>query len=197
MISPQILHISTGSIAPLTYSGRVVMSGIRKRPVHGPVAVGKLGLAGDEQADLSVHGGLGKAVYAYPVEHLPFWQNARVQAGLMAEGETIAPGFLGENLLVQGLLETEVFLGDTLRFAGSDCVLRVTAAREPCYKLNAVTGLPDAARTMVRQALCGFYLAVQTPGTLEAGMAITVEHGAREYSVADAIQGKWAKHRNG
>lgn len=197
MNTPTLLHVCTGAAAPLQAAGRTVLSGIGKHPQAGPVPVGALGLAGDEQADLSVHGGLTKAVYAYPAEHLPFWQQARRQAGLMAEGDVLPPGFMGENLLVRGLLERDIWLGDTLHFESSACVLRVTAPREPCYKFTAVMGLPDAARTMVRAGLCGFYLAVHAPGALQAGMAITVQPGKREYSVADAIAHKWAKHRRG
>lgn len=204
---PHIVSVNTGRLSPLPVGqGRTVPSGIRKMPVTGAVTAGALGLEGDEQADLGVHGGLQKAVYAYPAEHLPFWQEMRQAAGLPpANGHVptedtpiaLPPGFMGENLLTVGLLEKDIWIGDSLRFEGSDCLLRVTAPREPCYKFTAVMGLPDAARTMVREALCGFYLAVDAPGLLQAGMRITIIPGAREYSIADAIRAKWAKHRNG
>ena len=190
-------HVCVGQARALAVGGRTVLSGIGKRAVEGPVAVARLGLAGDEQADLSVHGGLAKAVYAYPSEHLPFWQDLRRAGGVSLFDEALPPGFMGENLTLTGLLEDQVFIGDTLTFDQSDCVLRVTAPREPCGKFVAVMGLPTAARTMVREARCGFYLAVDVPGELRAGLAVQVHPGARSYSIPDAIRAKWAKHRNG
>jgi MOSC domain-containing protein YiiM len=140
------------------------MSGIHKRPVTGPVAVVPLGLAGDEQADLTVHAGLSKAVYAYPIEHYAFW---RAQRGALGFTNELPLGGLGENLTIQGLLESELFVGDTLRFP--DCELRVTQPRRPCAKFVAFMRDPQAARTMVQTGYCGFYLAVDRPGHLEAG----------------------------
>ncbi len=193
----RVLSVNVGLARLLRVGHRTVLSGIRKSPVEGPVAVGALGLAGDEQADLSVHGGLQKAVYAYPVEHLPYWQAARcVGSAELFEG-LLPPGFMGENLSVRGLLETEVWIGDTLHFDDSPCVLRVTAPRQPCGKLNAVIGLRDAAQRMVREARCGFYLAVDVPGELRAGLALRLVPGPRRLSVAEAIRAQWAKHRNG
>lgn len=191
-----LLSVSVGAARPLRiHDSLSVLSGIVKRPVDGPVAVGRMGLAGDEQADLSAHGGLQKAVYAYPSEHLGFWQAQRQQRGLDAP-QPLPPGFLGENLLLRGLLERELWVGDELRFAGSDCVLRITAPREPCYKLNAVMGFVQAARLMAQQRCTGFYLAVDAPGTLAAGMAVQVAPGPRRLSLHEAVAAKWAKHRN-
>lgn len=193
-----LLHVCVGQSQPLAVAGRKLLSAIGKRAVDGPVAVGPLGLAGDEQADPSIHGGLAKAVYAYPSEHLAFWQAARREAGASLFDEPLPPGFVGENLTLAGLLEAQVFIGDTLRFDGSDCMLRVTAPREPCGKFVAVMGLGNAARTMVREARCGFYLAVDAPGTLQAGMTAQLQSARqRTYSIPDAIRAKWAKHRNG
>ncbi len=193
----RVLSVNVGLTARLAVGNRTVPSGIRKTPVQGAVAVRPLGLAGDEQADLNVHGGLSKAVYAYPSEHLPFWQAQRREGGASLFDEALPHGFVGENLTLAGLLEHQVFIGDTLTFDGSDCVLRVTAPREPCGKFVAIMGLPTAARTMVREARCGFYLAVDVPGDLQAGMTARLHPGARSYSIPDAIRAKWAKHRNG
>ena len=192
-----IVAVSVGAAWPLRiHDSLSVLSGIAKQPVDGPVAVRRMGLAGDEQADLSVHGGLQKAVYAYPSEHLAFWRAQRLERGLNAP-DPLPPGFMGENLLLQGLLERELWVGDELRFAGSDCVLRVTAPREPCYKLNAVMGFAQAARLMVQQVRTGFYLTVDAPGTLAAGMALQITPGPRRLSLPEAVAAKWAKHRNG
>ncbi len=177
--------------------GRTVLSGIRKTPVTGDVAVGPLGLAGDEQADLAIHGGLQKAVYAYPIEHLSFWEAMRRTQGVSLFDEALPPGFMGENLTIERLHETAAWIGDTLHFEGSDCVLRVTAPREPCGKFTAVMGYAKAAQDMVREAYCGFYLAVENPGIVRAGMRVTMVPGARGLSISDAIRAKWAKHRNG
>jgi MOSC domain-containing protein YiiM len=193
----RILSVNVGVARLLRAGQRTVLSGIRKMPVQAPVAARPLGLEGDEQADPSVHGGLQKAVYAYPSEHLPYWRAARRAAGAGLFDEVLPPGFMGENLTVVGLLEAEVWIGDTLRVAGSACVLRVTAPREPCGKFTAVMGLRDAAQRMVREARCGFYLAVEVPGELQAGAALQQVAGPRRLSVAQAIQAKWARHRNG
>ncbi len=193
----RLLHVCVGQARPLTVGGRKLLSGIGKRAVAGPVAVGPLGLAGDEQADLSIHGGLAKAVYAYPSEHLAFWQAARREGGASLFDEPLPPGFMGENLLVEGLLESALWIGDRLHVDGSACVLRVTAPREPCGKFTAVMGFAEAARLMVREARCGFYLAVDAPGVLQAGATLRLTPGLRGLRVADAIRAKWARHRHG
>lgn len=188
----RVVSVQTGIARPLTIGGRRVLSAIGKTPVHGPVAVGPLGLAGDEQADPSVHGGLDKAVYAYPVEHLPYWQALRQGAGLSLFDENLPHGFVGENLSTEGLREHDVWVGD--EWVLGELVLRVTAPREPCYKFNAVTGLPDAGRRMVEGCCCGWYLAVARPGAVEAGRAITVRPGPRALSIAQAFLARRVKH---
>ena len=190
---PVLRHICVGTAQRMAASGRTVLSGIGKRAVAGPVGVGALGLAGDEQVDLSVHGGLHKAVYAYPAEHMAFWQAERRARGVSLFDESLPPGFVGENLSIEGLLERDVWVGDTLHFA--HCVLRVTAPREPCFKFAAVMGFAQAGKLMVQHACCGFYLAVDQPGTLTAGEPFTLRPGPRALSIADAIHAKWAKHR--
>ena len=96
-------------------TARQVLTAIGKQPVSGPVAVRSLGLAGDEQADLSVHGGLSKSVYAYPQEHYAFWQVVRAQARVAGWDDSLAPGAMGENLGLRGLLEGDMWIGDYLR----------------------------------------------------------------------------------
>ena len=194
--SARLLSVNIGAAARLHIHERLsVLSGIGKRPVAGAVAVQPLGLAGDEQADPSVHGGLHKAVYAYPHEHMAFWLAERQAHGAGEAGEALPPGFVGENLTLCGLLEHQVWVGDTLHVEGSPCVLRVTAPREPCYKFNAVMGFALAARLMVQHARCGFYLSVVTPGTLRAGQALHLQPGPRGLRIDEAIRAKWAKHR--
>jgi MOSC domain-containing protein YiiM len=170
-----LLTVQVGRARPLDVGDRQVLSGIRKTAVTGRVAVGPLGLEGDEQADLTVHGGLAKAVYAYPVEHYAFWQERRAAWGYPA---ALSHGALGENLTVEGLLEKDLFVGDQLVFP--DCTLRVTQPREPCFKFNAIMQSDDAARSMARSAYSGFYLAVDARGSLAAGERCVLKPGARE-----------------
>jgi MOSC domain-containing protein YiiM len=185
MTGMQLLHINRGSVRPLRVGERTLQSAIGKTPVQGPIKVGPMGLAGDEQADLSVHGGLSKAVYALPSEHLPWWQARRQAQGATLFEEALPPGFLGENLSLQGVLEKDLFIGDRLDFG--DVVLRVTQPREPCGKFNAVMAYAGAARDMFSSGRCGFYLAVDKPGTLQAGAVFEVIPGARSTSVAQAL----------
>lgn len=184
----RLLGVQVGSVQALQVGPRRVRSAIAKTSVTGAVAVGPLGLAGDEQADPSVHGGLTKAVYAYPVEHLVLWQEARRRFDVPGWDTPMAPGTLGENLLVEGLREREVWVGDRLHLP--DCVLRVTAPREPCHKFTAVMGFTQAARWMLTHRACGFYLAVERPGSLQAGQTFALAPGPRALSIADAL---WAK----
>jgi MOSC domain-containing protein YiiM len=189
----QLLSVNTGSARPLRVAGhRDVLSAIGKSPVAGPVKVAALGLQGDEQADLSVHGGLDKAVYAYPSEHLPFWQQERRERGISLFDETLPPGFMGENLTLSGLLETDVWIGDILHFP--DGSLRVTAPREPCFKLAEIMGFPQTAKRMVQQGCPGFDLCVVRPGSLQAGQRFSLEPGPRGLRVSEAFHAKRIKH---
>lgn len=189
---PALLSVQTGVARRVQINGRAVLSAIHKTPHSGPVPVLPLGLSGDEQADLSVHGGLDKAVYAYPSEHYPFWLAARQAAGQGGIDATLPWGSLGENLSLQGLLETEVWVGDVLQFA--HCALRVTQPREPCYKFNAAMGLSAASRLMAQHGCCGFYLAVDEPGTLSAGESFTLRPGPRRLGIPEMFNAKLFKH---
>lgn len=170
----RLLGVQVGRAEPLVVGAREVLSGIRKRSVTRRIPVRALGLEGDEQADPTVHGGLSKAIYAYPIEHYAFWNGRRESWGLPG---SLPPGSLGENLTVAGLLEPDLFVGDLVVFP--DCVLRVTQPREPCFKFNAVMGSRDAARSMARSGYSGFYLAVEMAGTIAAGESFSVEPGSR------------------
>ena len=188
----KILSVNTAATATRLIQGRSIATAIGKQPVAGQVAVGPLGLAGDEQADQSVHGGLSKAVYLYPVVHHPFWQTVRAQAGAAAADAPIAPGLFGENLTVEGVDESQLWIGDQLRLPG--CTLVVSEPRNPCFKFNAVMGFSTASKLMAVQARCGFYLSVAQPGTLTPGESFALEAGQRALSIQHAITGKLAKH---
>ena len=125
-----VRHVNLGRARPVRVNGRSTTSAIAKQPAPGRVAVGPLGLAGDEQADLSVHGGLSKAVYAYPAAHYAFWQTVRAQARVALWDEPLPGGAMGENLTIEGLDEARLWIGD--RLVLPDCVLAVSEPRLPC-----------------------------------------------------------------
>jgi len=187
----RLFSICTALAQPVEIEGREVMSAIGKRRVDGPVQVQPLGLAGDEQADLSVHGGLSKAVYAYPSEHYPFWQTVRAQARVSLWDEALPHGLLGENLTLAGLVETQAWVGDVLRFA--DCELAVSEPRYPCFKFNAAMGFKHAAKLMAANAWCGFYLAVRKPGRLQAGETFELIPGPREVGISELFRSKMSR----
>jgi MOSC domain-containing protein YiiM len=165
-----------------------VLTAIGKSPVSGPVEVRTLGLAGDEQADLSVHGGLSKAVYAYPQEHYAFWQVVRAQARVAAWDEVLAPGVMGENLCLRGLLEGDMWVGDYLRLP--HCTLAISEPRQPCFKFNAVMGFSQAAKLMQQSGYCGAYLTVIEPGTVQAGDEASLLPGPREVNLLELFRSR-------
>ena len=185
----QSLNVARASA--MSIHGKDVLTAIAKRPAANRVAVHALGLEGDEQADLSVHGGPGKAVYAYPSEHYPFWQTVRAQAGVAAWDAPLPPGALGENLTLAGVVESQVFIGDLLRFP--DCVLAVSEPRFPCFKLNAALGFKHAGKLMVQSAWCGWYLAVRETGTIAAGETFSIVPGAREVGIGELFRARMGR----
>jgi len=184
----RLTSLNVARASAVSINGRRVMTAIGKRPVDGPRAVLPLGIEGDEQADLTVHGGLSKAVYAYPGEHYAFWQTVRAQAGIALWDEPIPPGSLGENLTVAGVVESEVFVGDVLRFPG--CALAVSEPRYPCFKFNAAMGFKHAGKLMVQSGWCGWYLAVREPGTIAAGESFAIEPGPRQVGIAEIFRAR-------
>ena len=182
----KVSSVNIGQAQSVQIAGRVVTSAIIKHAIAGPVAANALGLEGDEQADLAVHGGLAKAVYAYPSEHFAFWRTVRAQAGAAAWDAALVPGSLGENLTLEGLTEDRAWIGDRLRFP--HCVLAVSQPRHPCAKFNVAMGFSHAARLMTQSAWCGFYLAVIEPGTIEAGEAFEVFPGPREVRIDELFR---------
>jgi MOSC domain-containing protein YiiM len=188
----KVVGVQIARVRKVAIAGRSLLTAIHKLPVSGPVCVMSLGLEGDEQADPTVHGGLDKAVYAYPSEHYAFWREARHGAGVAGIDSALEWGALGENLTLQGLLETEVWVGDVLRFP--HCVLRVSQPREPCFKFNAVMGFNAASKAMAQSGFCGFYLSVDTPGTVQAGESFELLPGPRHVSIAQRFAVKMFKH---
>jgi MOSC domain-containing protein YiiM len=186
--SVKILQVSLGTARETSINGRKVMTAIGKQPVHGPVSVHKLGLQGDEQADLSVHGGPSKAIYAYPSEHLALWRTLRAQATVALWDEPVPPGLMGENLLLQGLTEAQMWVGDRLLLP--HCVLAIAEPRYPCFKFVAAMGFAQAAKMMVQSGTCGSYLAVIEPGQVQAGDVFELQAGPREVSIAEIFRSR-------
>ncbi len=164
-IGASVGSVQVGQIAPLGHEG--VPSGFIKRPVTGAVMVERLGLDGDQQADLRVHGGADKAVYCYPIEHYARWSE-------MLEGKEhlLVPGGFGENLTTQGLDEGRVCIGDIFQVGAAR--VQVTQPRQPCFKLALRFEVSQMIKAMVRYGLSGWYLRVLEPGLVEAGASIAM-----------------------
>src|SRR3979411_582349 len=144
------------------WNGEPVATGIYKEPVQGPVMLRRLNLDGDGQADLSVHGGASKAVYAYPSEHYAF-----CRAEL--PGIVLPWGVFGENFTTEGLLETAVYIGDRFRIGETEVM--VTEPRMPCYKVGMQVGRADLIKRFLASRRTGFYFAVVRDGIVSAGNA--------------------------
>jgi len=162
IIAASLLSIQVGRTAPLGPEG--VPSAFRKHHVEGPVKVGRLGLGGDEQADLRVHGGPEKAVYAYSAAHYAAWAEEYPQ-----HQEKFVAGGFGENLTVEGILERDLCVGDVHRIGSA--VLQVCQPRQPCFKL-ALSFDNRLPKAMVRNGRAGWYYRVLEDGQIEAGDAI-------------------------
>ena len=156
----KILSLNVGLPREVTWQGKIVTTGIFKNPVIGRVMLRTLNLDGDGQADLTVHGGVSKAVYAYPSEHYKFWMTE-------LPGTDLPNGMFGENFTTEALLEKDVYIGD--RFQVGEAELRVTEPRMPCYKLGIKFGRPDIIKRFLASRRTGFYFAVVREGTIGAG----------------------------
>jgi MOSC domain-containing protein YiiM len=168
---------------------RSVMSGIKKSVIStltnpSAIEITASGIARDEQADHLAHGGIEKALYAYPIEHYPHWTNYLSQAKKTVMD--LPHGYFGENLTISGLTEDSVFVGDRWQVGGIECV--VVKLRTPCYKFTARTGVNTVGKEMVRTARSGWYLSIISPGSICAGDAITVIPGPREISILSQNQ---------
>ena len=155
-----IVSVNVGLPRVVRWRGRDVATGIFKDPVKGLVPLRRTNLDGDAQADLAVHGGAAKAVYAYPLEHYAFWSREL--------GTKLPFGAFGENLTVEGLpLEAEIAVGDRLRIRNAELV--VTQPRLPCYKLGVRFGREDMVKRFLASGRTGYYLSVAVEGDVAAG----------------------------
>jgi MOSC domain-containing protein YiiM len=156
----KLISINVARPRLASYNGETVNTGIFKQPISGPVQLGRLNLDGDRQADLAVHGGQFKAVYAYPSEHHAFWREE-------LPGTPLPPGMFGENFTTEGLLEGDLHIGDRLQIGSAVIVVRQT--RIPCYKLAVKFQRRDILARFLRSGRSGFYFSVEREGTVEAG----------------------------
>jgi MOSC domain-containing protein YiiM len=173
----KLVSVNVGLPREVQWHSRSVRTSIWKTPKEGAVRVGKLNLEGDEQSDLSVHGGSDKAVYAYPSEHYAFWRAEFPDMELPW-------GSFGENLTTEGLLESHVMIGDQIQVRSAQFV--VTQPRMPCFKLALRFGRDDMVKKFLGSGRTGFYLAVLREGEVGAGdpvqFTVRNDHGL---SVAD------------
>jgi MOSC domain-containing protein YiiM len=156
----KIISLNVGLPREVLWHGRTVTTGIYKEAVQDRVALRKLNLDGDRQADLTAHGGENKAVYSYPLEHYSYWKKEW-------PGRELPMGIFGENFTTEGLLEDTVYLGD--RFAVGSAEVVVTQPRMPCYKLGIRFGADDMVRRFLASGRSGFYLAVTREGEVGSG----------------------------
>lgn len=159
----KLVSLNAGLPREVAWRGKQVRTSIWKSPLPGRARVSRLNVEGDGQSDLSVHGGVDKAVYAYPSEHYPYWR------GELPDAE-LPWGVFGENLTTEGLLEDEVQIGD--RFRVGTVELMVTQPRMPCFKLGIRFGRADMVKRLLQSKRSGFYLEVLREGELGAGDSI-------------------------
>jgi MOSC domain-containing protein YiiM len=175
----KLLSVNVGLPREIEWNGRIVRTSIFKETVTGQVRVSSLNVQGDQQADLTVHGGIDKAVYAYPSEHYPFWREKFPDM-------TLPWGVFGENFTTQGLLEETLHIGDRLRVGSAEFV--VTQPRMPCFKLGIRFNQPDMVKRFLESGRTGFYFAVLKEGEVAAGDSIELlERDEHKIPVADVV----------
>src|SRR5262245_21519031 len=166
----RVISVNVGRPQTVTWHKKTVLTSIWKHRVEGPVHVKPFNLHGDEQSDLTVHGGPNKAVYGYPTEHYEYWRRELPDADLPW-------GAFGENLSIEGLLETEIAIGDRYRIGSAELI--VTQPRIPCFKLGIRFGDDRMVKRFMASRRLGFYFAITAPGEITAGDSIgLVSRGA-------------------
>jgi len=176
----KVLSLNVGLPREVTWQGKRVTTGIFKEPIQERVMIRTLNLDGDQQADLTVHGGVSKAVYAYPSEHYNYWRSE-------LPGMDLSWGMFGENFTTEGFLEDAVYIGDRFRIGETEVM--VTEPRMPCYKLGIKFGRADIIKRFLASRRTGFYFAVMREGMVGAGDDVElIEREQQEISVADVTR---------
>jgi MOSC domain-containing protein YiiM len=176
----KVISLNVGLPRTVYFRGQAVTTGIFKEPIKGRIKIRRLNLDGDKQADLTVHGGPDKAVYAYPAEHYDYWKKRLPNMKLPW-------GMFGENFTTEGLLEDQVNIGDVFRIGSSEVV--ATQPRMPCYKLGVKFGRMDIVKQFMESKLPGIYFRVLKEGEVGAGDAIElISRDANNVTVKDLVQ---------
>jgi MOSC domain-containing protein YiiM len=176
----QVISVNVGYPREVVWKGKSVSTGIFKAPVEGRIMMRALNLDGDEQADLSVHGGIEKAIYAYATGHYPYWRQELPE-------EDFPWGAFGENLSIEGLSEADVNIGDRFRLGNAEVM--VTQPRFPCYKLNLKFGRDDMVKRFLNSRLSGIYFSVVQEGEVGAGDRVErIYQDDHNVTVADVVQ---------
>lgn len=179
----QVVSLNVGLPRTVTYNGEAVETGIYKSPVAGRVMLHSENLVGDRQADLRVHGGPDKAVYAYPFEHYSFWSET-------LQRNDLSYGQFGENFTTQGLLEADILIGDVFQIGSA--VLQISQPRMPCFKLGIKMGDPTFVKRFTKERRSGFYFRVLAEGEVGAGDEIVrLERGPNPNISVPTIYHLW------
>ena len=174
----KLISLNVGLPREVISQGKPVTTGIFKDPIAGPVMARTLNIDGDQQADLSVHGGVDKAIYAYPAEHYDYWRSE-------LPGVDLPWGVFGENFTIEGeLREDSAYIGDRYRIGEAEVI--ITQPRLPCYKLGIRFGRADMIKKFLASRRTGFYFAVKREGIVKAGDSVEfIGRDQQEISVAD------------
>ena len=177
---PKILSVNVSLPKEVDFEGQKVTTGIFKKSIDGRIMLRTLNLDGDKQADLTVHGGPDKAVYAYPIEHYEFWRKVYPDMEM-------PNGMFGENFTIEGLMESEVSLGDSFEIGSSKVI--ATQPRMPCYKLGVKFGRMDVLKKFLASGRSGIYFKVLEEGEVSAGdPIIQIKKDTNQVGITDIVR---------
>ena len=177
---PKVLSVNVSFPKEIDFEGQTITTGIFKEPVKRRLMLKTLNLEGDRQADLKVHGGPDKAVYAYPMEHYAYWHETFPTIEMQN-------GMFGENFTTEGLMEGDVCIGDVFRIGSSQVI--ATQPRMPCYKLGVKFGRMDVLKTFLASGRSGIYFKVSKEGEVGAGDAIVqVSKDSNRITISDIVR---------
>ena len=179
-MTPKILSINVSLPEEIDFEGQKVTTGIFKKPIEGRIMLRTLNLDGGKQADLTVHGGPDKAVYAYPIEHYEFWRKVYPDMEM-------PNGMFGENFTIEGLMESEVSVGDAFEIGSSKVI--ATQPRMPCYKLGVKFGRMDVLKKFLASGRSGIYFKVLEEGEVGAGDSIVrIKNDTNRVGIGDIVR---------
>ena len=179
-MTPKILSINVSLPKEIDFEGQKVTTGIFKEPIEGRIMLRTLNLDGDKQADLTVHGGPDKAVYAYPIEHYEFWRKVYPDMEM-------PNGMFGENFTIEGLMESEVSVGDAFEIGSSKVI--ATQPRMPCYKLGVKFGRMDVLKKFLASGRSGIYFKVLEEGEVGAGDSmVKIKKDTNRVAISDVVR---------